>query len=44
MKGTLDFDSYDLGDTFNANTARQTHSIFIKLEENTFLDMPKVTA
>ena len=28
---------------FSPNNATQSHSIFLKLEENTFLGMPKVT-
>ena len=27
---------------FNLNNAAQTHSIFVKLEENSFLGMPEV--
>ena len=29
--GTIEFDCFDLGDTFNPNNVTQTHSIFIKL-------------
>ena len=43
MEGTLDFDSHDLGGTFNPINATQSHSIFLKLKENTFLGQ-KVTA
>ena len=32
------------GGPFNPNNATQTHSIFVKLSENTFLGMPKVRA
>ena len=32
------------GEVFNPNNATQTHSIFVKLQENTFLGMPKVRA
>ena len=32
------------GGAFNPNNATQTHSIFVKLSENTFLGMPKVRA
>ena len=42
MDGTLDFDSFDLGDAFNPNNVTQTASNFIKLKENTFLGMPKI--
>ena len=30
-----------MGDTLNPDNATQTRSIFLKLEENTFLGMPK---
>ena len=44
MDGTLDFDSDHWGRIFIPNNATQTHSIFVKLYENTFLGMPKVRA
>ena len=44
MDGTFNFDSDHWGRILNPNNATQTHSIFEKLKENTFLDMPKVRA
>ena len=45
MEGTLDFDSLDWGaKCFNLNNSTETHSIFLKLQENTFLGMPEVRA
>ena len=44
MDRTLDFANVNWGKIFNANNATQTHSIFVKLSENTFLGMPKVRA
>ena len=42
MDGTLDFANANWGRISNANNATQTHSIFVKLLENTFLGIPKV--
>ena len=44
MDGTLDFANGHWGGLFNPNNATQTHSIFVKFVENTFLGMPKVRA
>ena len=42
MEGTLDFDCLHFkGAALNLNNVTQTHSIFAKLLENTFLGMPK---
>ena len=42
MDGTLNFANFNWGRISNTNNATQTHSIFVKLLENTFLDMSKV--
>ena len=42
MDGILDFANDNWGRILNSNNATQTHSIFVKLKINTFLDMPKV--
>ena len=44
MDGTLDFANVHWGRAFNPDNATQTHSIFVKFQENTFLGMPKVKA
>ena len=44
MDGTLDFANVHWGRAFNPDNATQTHSIFVKLQENTFVGMPKVKA
>ena len=44
MDGKLDFANANWGRILNSNNATQTHSIFVKLLENTFLGMPKVRA
>ena len=44
MDETLNFANFHWGRAFNPNNAIQTHSIFVKLSENTFLVMPKVRA
>ena len=42
MDGTLDFDCFHIGSNFKPYYATQTHSIFTKLSENTFLGILKV--
>ena len=44
MDGTAIFDLPTCGGPFNPYNVTQIHSIFVKLYENTFLDMPKVRA
>ena len=44
MDETLDFANDNWGRILNSNNATQTHSIFVKLKENTLLGMPKVRA
>ena len=42
MDGTLNFDCFNLGETFHIKNVTQTHSIFVKCWNNTFLGMLKV--
>ena len=44
MDGTAIFDLPTLGGPFNPYNVTKTHTIFVKLQENTFLGMPKVRA
>ena len=44
MDGTHDFANFNWGRILNSNKATQTHPIFVKLLENTFLDMSKLSA
>ena len=44
MDGTAIFDLPTWGGPFNPYNVTQTHSIFIKLLDSTFLGMPKVRA
>ena len=44
MDGTAIFDLPTRGGPFNPYNDTQTHSIFVKLQENTLLGMPKVRA
>ena len=44
MDGTAIFDLPTWGGPFNPYNVTQTHSIFIKLLDNTFLGTPKVRA
>ena len=44
MDRTAIFDLPAWGGPFNPYNVTQTHSIFVKLEENTFLGMPNVRA
>ena len=44
MDETLDFANANWGRILNSNNATKTQSIFVKLQENTFLNMPKLRA